>query len=112
MSGDDCVARHSRQRAPGQMARAAVQLIIPDTLDDDLVETDPRYAKPRYRRTHSDAAARERDAIGDPLARRGDRAPRLLCLPLLPREISLIHASRVLQAGMTDQHRSRDAKAD
>ena len=100
--GDDGIATHSRQHAPGQMARASVQLVVPNALDDDLVEPDARYAKPRHRRTSRERPTRERDAVCDPLACRGDRGPRLLRLPLLPREVCLVRTASVPQAGVAD----------
>lgn len=112
VGGDDGVASHSGQHTPGQMARAGIQLFVSDTLDHDLVETDPRYAKPRHRRPKREVTAGERYAVRDALARCGNRAPGLLLFPLLPGKVCAIGAARVPQAGMAHEHRSRDAEAD
>ena len=94
------------------MARARVQLVVPDALDDNLVEPDTWDAKPGYRRADGHAPAGEPDAVRDSFARRRDGTAGLLLLPLLPGEIRLICALGVPQASMAKQRRSGDAQAD
>ena len=94
------------------MARTGVQLVISDPLDDDLVESDPRNAQPRYRCPKRHTAAGEPNAVRHALARCGHRVPRLLRFPLLPGKIRPVRPPGVLQASMAHQHRARDAEAD
>jgi hypothetical protein len=92
------------------MTWPSIELLVTDTLENDLVEVDARDQQSRDRRASSDWLRHGADNSGCPLARGGNGRVRLLFFPLPTCQIRAQRAADVPHTRVSHERHAGDAK--